>query len=94
MIGEPFGKHTVTDGELKIELITNGEPHCVLCVFEGEGSMGKYRLARIECACGLTFSHNRLIEAAKAWYEHRVFRNQLLSNIKDRIVAKMGEAKP
>jgi hypothetical protein len=84
------GKIIVNDGDHSIELITHGELHCVVAYSHGHGDEGW-----IGCACGLRFYHRTPFEAAKAWYEHRVFRNELLNTLRKGIVAKMGErAKP
>lgn len=72
-----FGVTTVTDGATTIALITKGDQHCVNNFSTPQLSQGKYMAAHIQCACGVTFTHRKEIEAAKAWQEHYIVRHKL-----------------
>jgi hypothetical protein len=77
-----FCKSTVTDGLGRtVEIITSGDPHCVLSVSTPDAARGKYAAAHIKCACGLVFTHTHTIEAAKAWKEHHTVRNKRMVDV-------------
>jgi hypothetical protein len=90
-----FGKSTVTDGMGQtVDLITHGEPHCVLAVSTPDHRGGKYAAAHIKCACGLVFTHPKTIEAAKAWKEHHTVRRltmQAVEKLSFRELEEMGK---
>jgi len=70
-----------------IDIVTSGGPHCVVSLSKPNPTQGKHAVAHIMCACGVVFTHRETFEAAKAWYEHSVFRDQLRNSIKEKYLA-------
>ena len=70
------GTATISDGELTIELVTDGELHAVV------SAKTNFSGTTILCGCGLLFAHSEAIEAAKGWYEHRWHRTQTILEAK------------